>query len=138
MLLKKTVLLLTILIPISACSTFGIGKPDIIPVEIRTIEIKIPITHPILPRAIDLKEPYFYVVSDKNIDVFLADMEKQSGGTLVFTAMSIDDYELMAYNMQEIRRYINQLKEVVVYYRTINDTDEVEVEEKKNEEIAGG
>ena len=65
-------------------------------------------------------------------------MEKQSGGTLVFTAMSIDDYELMAYNMQEIRRYINQLKEVVVYYRTINDTDEVEVEEKKNEEIAGG
>ena len=138
MLLKKTVLLLTILIPIRACSTFGIGKPDIIPVEIRTIEIKIPITHPILPRAIDLKEPYFYVVSDKNIDVFLADMEKQSGGTLVFTAMSIDDYELMAYNMQEIRRYINQLKEVVVYYRTINDTDEVEVEEKKNEEIAGG
>ena len=56
----------------------------------------------------------------------------------MFTAMSIDDYELMAYNMQEIRRYINQLKEVVVYYRTINDTDEVEVEEKKNEEIAGG
>ena len=38
--------------------------------------------------------------------------------------MSVGDYELMSYNMQEIRRYINQLKEVVVYYRTINTKEE--------------
>jgi hypothetical protein len=36
----------------------------------------------------------------------------------------------MAYNMQELRRYINQLKEVVVYYRTMN-TDEPEVIESE-------
>tara|TARA_R110000796_G_scaffold153043_1_gene269445 strand:- start:77 stop:352 length:276 start_codon:yes stop_codon:yes gene_type:complete len=91
--------------------------------------VKIPIVHPTLPRAIDLKEPYFYVVSDKNMDTFLAEMEKLNG-TVVFTAMTIDDYELMAYNMQEIKRYIGQLKEVVVYYRTINDEPEEVVEEK--------
>ena len=85
--------------------------------------------HPTLPRAIDLKEPYFYVVSDKNMDTFIAEMEKLNG-TVVFTAMTIDDYELMAYNMQEIKRYIGQLKEVVVYYRTINDEPEEVVEEK--------
>lgn len=78
-----------------------------------------------MPRAIDLKEPYWYVVSDKNIDKFLEDMEKQNG-TVVFLAMTVDDYELMAYNMQEIKRYINQMKEVVVYYRKMN-TDEPEV-----------
>jgi hypothetical protein len=75
-----------------------------------------------MPRAIDLKEPMFYVVSDSNLEEFLADMEKQNG-TVVFIAMTVDDYELMSYNMQEIRRYVNQLKEVVVYYRYIN-TDE--------------
>jgi hypothetical protein len=91
--------------------------------------VKIPIVHPTLPRAIDLKEPYFYVVSDKNMDTFIAEMEKLNG-TVVFTAMTIDDYELMAYNMQEIKRYIGQLKEVVVYYRTINDEPEEVVEEK--------
>jgi vacuolar-type H+-ATPase subunit D/Vma8 len=125
--LKKTVLLLTILIS-SGCSLIP-KPPTPIPVEIRTVEVKIPIVHPNMPRAIDLKEPYWYVVSDKNLDTFLADMEKQNG-TVVFLAMTVDDYELMAYNMQELRRYINKLKEVVVYYRTMN-TDEPEVIESE-------
>jgi len=71
-----------------------------------------------LPREIDLKDPYWYVVSNKNIDNFLAQIEKDQG-QLVFVAMSVSDYELMAYNMQELKRYINELKEVVVYYRKV-------------------
>ncbi len=38
---------------------------------------------------------------------------------MVFLARSVPDYELMAYNMQELKRYINELKEVVVYYKTV-------------------
>jgi len=30
----------------------------------------------------------------------------------------------MAYNMQELKRYINELKEVVVYYRKVTTTKE--------------
>ena len=71
-----------------------------------------------MPREIDLKEPYWYVVSDKNIDEFLARVEKEHG-QLVFLAMSVPDYEIMAYNMQELKRYINELKEVVVHYRKV-------------------
>ena len=36
--------------------------------------------------------------------------------------MSVPDYELMAYNTQELKRYINELKEVVVYYRKVTTT----------------
>lgn len=125
---SKKILLLSAILISTGCSLIP-QAPKVIPVEIRTIEVKIPIVHPTLPRAIDLKEPYFYVVSDKNLDTFLAEMEKLNG-TVVFTAMTIDDYELMAYNMQEIKRYIGQLKEVVVYYRTINDEPKEVVEEK--------
>jgi len=57
---------------------------------------------------------------------------------LVFVAMSVGDYELMAYNMQEIRRYINQLKEVVVYYRTINTNDEEEKDGQETESDPSG
>tara|TARA_R110000782_G_scaffold90858_1_gene174031 strand:+ start:232 stop:462 length:231 start_codon:yes stop_codon:yes gene_type:complete len=71
-----------------------------------------------MPREIDLKEPHWYVVSDKNLDEFLAKIEKEQGN-VVFFAMSVPDYELMAYNMQELKRYINELQEVVVYYRTV-------------------
>lgn len=130
-LLKKT-LLISMLLTISGCSSLGgfnfFSKkeepPKPIPVEIKTVEVQIPITHPVMPRAIQLRDPQWYVVSDQNIDTFLEDIKKRHEGQLVFIAMSVGDYELMAYNMQEIRRYINQLKEVVIYYRTVTDKDE--------------
>jgi hypothetical protein len=31
----------------------------------------------------------------------------------------MDDYELMSFNMQELRRYIREVQEVVVYYRDV-------------------
>ena len=42
--------------------------------------------------------------------------------------MSVPDYEIMSYNMQELKRYINELKQVVVYYRkvTTNKTNQGE------------
>ena len=84
-----------------------------------------------LPRGIDLKEPYWYVVSEKNIDEFLDRLKKEEG-RIVFVAMSIPDYELMSYNMQELIRYIREVQEVVVYYRnvTINDEPAVGAEVK--------
>ncbi len=64
------------------------------------------------------------MVSDKNLEEFLARVEKEQG-QVVFFAMSVPDYELMAYNTQELKRYIRELKEVVIYYRevTTNETD---------------
>lgn len=133
---SKTILLSLTLLTISGCSTLGMsfGEPPApIPVEIKTVEVKIPIIHPELPRQIDLKVPQWYVVSEKNIDTFQTDIRKRHAGDLVFVAMSVGDYELMSYNMQEINRYINQLKEVVVYYRTMNEDEVPEpiVEEKE-------
>mgnify|MGYP003675305079 FL=1 len=103
---------------VSSCSLIPSKQIEIVskPIE-RTI------VQPILPREIDLKDPYWYVVSDKNIDEFLARVEKDQG-QLVFVAMSVPDYELMAYNMQELKRYINELKEVVVYYKTVTTNTE--------------
>ena len=75
-----------------------------------------------MPAALDLKEPFWYVVSKANFDEFVEEMKKQNG-TVVFLAMSVPDYELMSYNMQELKRYISELKEVVVYYRTITEVE---------------
>ena len=40
--------------------------------------------------------------------------------------MTIPDYEVMSYNMQEIKRYITELKDVVVYYRKVTIDKEAE------------
>ena len=121
--LKK--ILLTLIVLTTACSCSLIPTKQ---VEVVTKPLERQIVQPILPRAVDLKEPMWYVVSEKNIDEFLAQVEKDQGN-LVFFAMSVPDYELMAYNMQELKRYINELKEVVVYYRKVTTNEE----EAKNE-----
>jgi len=157
----KTIALGLALLTISGCSLLGPKE-----VEIITKPVQIEIVQPVLPRPIDLKEPKWYVVSDSVIienclkdpetkksncklgredlypegytylDKFIDDIKKNHGGDIVFFAMTVDDYELMAFNTQEIKRYINQLGEVIVYYRnvTINDDNggAVEIKVKKD------
>ena len=61
----------------------------------------------------DWPEDYTY------LDRFMDDMKKMNNGDIVFVAFSVSDYELLAYNMQELRRYIREVQEVVVYYRNV-------------------
>ena len=112
--LKKTVAALMILMMVYSCSLF----PSKQNVQITTKPLERQIVQPVMPRQIDLKEPYWYVVSDKNVDEFLSRVEKEHG-QIVFFAMSVPDYEIMSYNMQELKRYINELKQVVVYYKKV-------------------
>lgn len=53
------------------------------------------------------------------LDRFLDEMKDMNNGEVVFVAMSIGDYKVMSANIQELRRYIKQLGEVVVYYRNV-------------------
>ena len=141
---RWTTLLLISTLTISGCSLIPNKK-----VEIVSKPLEIDIIQHTMPRNIDLKEPKFYVVSEARIanpcikneegkrdcslgkenpdwpegytylDRFLDDMKKMNSGDVVFVAMSIGDYELMSYNMQELRRYIREVQEVVVYYRNV-------------------
>ena len=83
------------------------------------------IVQPIMPREIDLRQPEWIAVTPENWEEQLAKIEKQEG-ELVFLAMTIPDYEIMAYNMQEIKRYITELKDVGVYYRKVTTKKEEE------------
>lgn len=154
----KMIAVVLVLLTISGCSLF---TPPPREVKIITKPIRIDIVQPVLPRAIDLKEPRWYVVSDAKVienclkneegksdcklgredlypegythlDKFIDSIKKRHGGDVVFVAMSIADYEMMSYNTQEIKRYINQLGEVIVYYRnvTLNDEEAAAVEIK--------
>ena len=87
-------------------------------IEVTAKPMERTIVQPIMPREIDLKEPQWIVVTPENKEEQLARIEKQEC-ELVFLAMTIPDYEVMAYNMQELKRYIAELKDVVVYYREV-------------------
>ena len=122
--LKITTLLVLILL-ISSCSMGGRrATPN--PVEIITEPIQIEIYHPPLPKAIQLERPDWFVVSENNIDDFLAKLSKIQGVEAVptFFALSPQGYEKMSGNLQEMRRYILEQKEIIVYYKTVTTPEE--------------
>ena len=111
--LRKSALQLIVLMTICSCSLIPTKQ-----IEISAKPLERKIAHPVMPREIDLHEPMWITITPENVDEQLAKIEKQEG-ELVFLAMTIPDYEVMAYNMQELKRYITELKEVVVYYKTV-------------------
>ena len=66
----------------------------------------------------DWPEGYTY------LDRFLDDIKDKNGGSVVFVATTIGDYEAMSANMQELRRYIKQMGEDIIYYRNVTIKDE--------------
>ena len=73
------------------------------------------------PKACDLEDrenpdwPEGYTYLDR----FLDEMKELNSGEVVFVATTVGDYKVMAEDMQELKRYIKQLGEVVIYYRDV-------------------
>jgi hypothetical protein len=55
-------------------------------------------------------------------------MKDKNDGKVVFVAMTVGDYKMMSTNTQELRRYIRELGEVIVYYRNVTIDDNIEEE----------
>lgn len=102
--------------------------------EYKTLEIY----QPPLPQEISLEDVGFFVVTEKNFDEQVAKLSKMQGGTYVLFGLTPQDYENMAYNLQEIRRYIRQQKEIIIYYRKATQDDQdtdSEDWERMNQEV---
>ena len=77
------------------------------------------------PKACDLdqRENPDWPVGYTYLDRFLDEMKDMNNGEVVFVATTVGDYKVMAEDMQELKRYIKQLGEVVIYYRDVTMTD---------------
>ena len=62
-----------------------------------------------------MNDIYFYVVTEQNFEEFKQRFIKENGDFLLY-ALSVRDYETLAINMAEIKRYILQQKQIIIYY----------------------
>ena len=95
----------------SGCSSFK----KILPLEIRTVEVERKIPTQNRPRPVSLNNLHFYVVTEDTFAAFKQRFVKQNGDFL-FYAISVRDYETLALNMAEIKRFIQQQKQIIIYY----------------------
>ena len=78
------------------------------------------------PKGVKMLPVKFYVVTEKNYEEFKKKFKKENG-EFVFYAMSVPSYENLALDMAELRRYIEQQKEIIIYYeKAVKDDKEKE------------
>tara|TARA_B100001996_G_scaffold162475_1_gene123918 strand:+ start:1174 stop:1509 length:336 start_codon:yes stop_codon:yes gene_type:complete len=108
---------------------------------------------------LQFNDVYWHVVTEANFDEFIEKFKKENGNAWVFYAISVRSYESMALNMAELKRYIEQQKQIIVYYEeavkpkepSVEVSEEVEKEKsnfmkkiydkvkpKKEEEVTDG
>jgi|TARA_R110001592_G_scaffold242662_2_gene503318 hypothetical protein len=150
MILRNYTVLPILLALTSGCSLLGTKEIEIIskPVEIEIMQPDLPrpvdLTAPnwyVVSEArianpckkVDDKRPKACAKEDTEnpewpvgytyLDRFMDEMKEQNNGEIVFVATTIGDYKVMAEDMQELKRYIKQLGEVVIYYRNVTIKD---------------
>jgi len=132
--LKKSLalfLLLPILLLSSGCSLW----PSLKKISVQTVEAKRIIPLQNSPRPVDMNNMHFWIVTEQNFEEFKTKFTKKNGSFL-FYSISVRDYENLALNMAEIKRYIEQQKEIIVYYENaITFQQTGEKPEKKLKEI---
>lgn len=99
---------------LSGCTT---NKPIIVDVQKKQY-----IVPTILP--VKMNNVYFYVVNvnDKEFNEFKTRFVKENNST-AFVAFSVKDYENLSLNVSELKRYIEQQKKIIDYYKKINETE---------------
>ena len=120
----SSLLLLSLLI--SSCSSW----PKLTQIEVQTVEVErnIPIQNK--PRQLDMNDIHFYVVTEQNFEEFKKRFVKENGD-LVGYVLSVRDYESLAINMAEIKRYIEQQKQIIIYYEKAVSPKKEESEKKE-------
>ena len=112
----KRLALLSLILPTlllsSGCSYF---KNPLKTIEIKTVEVERVIPTQNRPKPMSMNDIYFYVVTEENFEEFKEKFVKENGD-LVGYVLSVRDYETLALNMAEIKRYIQQQKELIIYY----------------------
>jgi len=120
--LKVSSLLLLLLL-LSSCSTWD----KLTRIEVQTIEVQrnIPIQN--RPARLELNNIKWFVVTDQNFEEFKEKFIKQNDEFLFF-AISVRDYETLALNMADIKRYVVQQKQIIIYYEKALSPKEEEKE----------
>ena len=93
-------------------------------IDIITKPGQVQITQPDMPKPIKLYDVTFRVITAENINQFIAE-QKANNGSYVFVAIGIKDYENLAINLEELKRYIDQQKAVIIYYKTMTTIPEI-------------
>ena len=120
--------LLMLSLVISSCSSWNPLKT----IEVKTVEVERNVPLQNRPRQLQLNDIHWYVVTEENFAEFKKKFQEENGDPLVAYVISVKDYETLAIDMAEIKRYIDQQKQIIIYYeKALSPKEEEPKEDKK-------
>lgn len=93
-------------------------------IDVVTKPGQVQIVQPDMPKPIKLYDVTFRVVTNNNLNQFITEQKAKGGDSYTFIAIGMKDYENLAINLEELKRYIDQQKAVIVYYKTMTTVPE--------------
>ena len=107
-----TILSLSLILMLTTGCSLLRPEPQI-QVVTNTVKTTVPIVAH--PKKVQLNDVKIYVVSKENYEEFIKEYESKNGAD-AYIAISVKDYENLSLNFAELRRYIEQQKQIIVYY----------------------
>lgn len=80
------------------------------------------------PKPVQLNDVKVHVVNEENYNEFIQKF-KEENGQVAYVSLSMRDYENLALNIAELRRFINQQTDIIVYY------EEAVTDDKREESV---
>ena len=123
--LKPLLAAMVTLLFLAGCSSFR--EP-----EVKVVTQIEKTTVPIVarPKPVDLVDTRVYVVTKDNYDAFVEEFTAEHG-ELAYVVLSMKDYENLALNIADLRRFLEQQNEIIVYYEKAVTPKEEEASQSK-------
>lgn len=110
--MRTIALALTLLLALAGCAA---TETPPVPVESPTL------FHPALPPGVQMRDLNWLVLNREEARKLVEAAEKNNEPLVLF-ALSPEGFESLALNIQDIKRYILEQQNIILYYRSIGST----------------
>ena len=118
------------LLVVTACSRTPIKEVVTVPTVVETPEIEAPTINIVRrPDPVAMKDADIVVVTESNLEEVIERI-KGTQGEFVLYAMTASSFEALALNLEQIKRFIEEKNEVILYYEKAVNKDDNEIIEQ--------
>ena len=118
------------LLVVTACSRTPIKEVVTVPTVVETPEIEAPTIKIVRrPDPVAMKDADIVVVTESNLEEVIERI-KGTQGEFVLYAMTASSFEALALNLEQIKRFIEEQNEVILYYEKAVNKDDNEIIEQ--------
>ena len=118
------------LLVVTACSRTPIKEVVTVPTVVETPEIEASTINIVRrPDPVAMKDADIVVVTESNLEDVIKRI-KGTQGEFVLYAMTASSFEALALNLEQIKRFIEEQNEVILYYEKAVNKDDNEIIEQ--------